>query len=59
MAETDVRTVHAHPRSDAHARGDSSASRRHGRSLLLIGGLELSSQVLPVEDEDRIQMRRA
>lgn len=53
MAETDVRTVHTHPHDDTltHMHCSCSASGCHRWSLLLIAGLELSSQVLPVKDE--------
>lgn len=53
MKKTNVHTEDSHPHSNTqtHMHGDSSTSSPGpGRSLLLVGGLELSSQVLPVNE---------
>lgn len=53
MIKTSGHPVHTHPHSNTqtHVHRDSSASSCHGWSLLLIGGLQLSSQVLPAEEK--------
>lgn len=55
MAKTNVHTVHTHSHSDTHMHRNSLASSGHRWSLLLITGLELSSQVLPEKEKKTTQ----